>query len=72
MDHFEIGEIEVLNDISISPFNFANMSSKNIANPAASNATLTSFENTVQIKLNVNKGICDIPNKIHLNNNRSM
>ena len=33
-DHLEISEIEVLVDIFVSPFNFANMSSKYIANLA--------------------------------------
>ena len=37
--HFEICEIWVFVDISISPFNFANMWSKYIMNPAASNVT---------------------------------
>ena len=36
-------------NISISPFNFANMLSKYIANQAASNVTLTRCANTVQI-----------------------
>ena len=49
MDHFEIGEIEVFVDISVSPFNFACMSSKNIANLAASNATLTRCAITVYL-----------------------
>ena len=31
MDHFEIGKIQVTVDIFLSPFNFANMSSKYIA-----------------------------------------
>ena len=39
MDHFEIGKIEAFFDISVSPFNFANISSKYIANLAASNVT---------------------------------
>ena len=46
-DHFEIGEIYVFVDISVSPFNFVNMSSKYIANLAASNVTLTRCGNTV-------------------------
>ena len=37
LNHFEIGEIEVFGNISVSPFNFANISSKHIANLAASN-----------------------------------
>ena len=48
LDHFEICEIYVFVDISVSPFIFANMSSKYIANLAASNVTLTRHENTVQ------------------------
>ena len=47
LNHFEIGEIEVFVDISVSPFNFANMSSKDIANLAASNVILTHCANTV-------------------------
>ena len=38
--HLKIGEIWVFVDISISPFNFANMSSKYITNLSASNVAL--------------------------------
>ena len=41
MDHFEIGKIEVFIDISLSPFNFANMWRKQMANLAASRVTQT-------------------------------
>ena len=47
LDHFEIGEIDVFVDISVSSFNFANMKSKNIVNLAAISVTLTSCSNTV-------------------------
>ena len=47
LDNFEMGEIEVFVDISESPFNFANMSSKNIENLSASKVTLTRYANTV-------------------------
>ena len=43
---FDDFEIWVFVDISVSPFNFANMSS-NIKNLAASNVTLTRRTNTV-------------------------
>ena len=44
---FKIGKIWVFVDIFISPFNFANMSSKYITNLAASNVTLMHYANTV-------------------------
>ena len=46
LDHFEIGEIEVFVDISVTPFYFANMSKK-IANLAACNVTMTRCAITV-------------------------
>ena len=50
LDYLEIGEIDVFVDISISPCNFANMSSNYIANLAASNVALTRCANTVNIR----------------------
>ena len=39
LDHLKIGEIEEFVDISVSPLNFAKMSSKYIENLVASNVT---------------------------------
>ena len=47
MGYFEIGETEVFVDISVSPFNCANMSSKYIANLTASNVTLKRCASTM-------------------------
>ena len=52
LDHFKIREFIVFAAISLSPFNFVNISSKKFANLAASNVTLTSCANTVQAKMN--------------------
>ena len=41
LNHFEIGDIYVFVDISLSPFNFASVSSKYMANLVASDVTLT-------------------------------
>ena len=49
LDHFEIGEIKVFVDISVSLFNF-DMTSKYIAIRAASDVTLTPCANTVYIR----------------------
>ena len=44
---FQNRQIEIFVNISVSPFNFANMSSKYIANLAASNVTMTRCARTV-------------------------
>ena len=43
----EIGYIEVFNNISVSPFNFANMPSKYISNLVASGVAIKRWANTV-------------------------
>ena len=47
LDHCKIDEIKEFIDIYVSPFHFTNMSSKYIANLAASDVTLTHCANTV-------------------------
>ena len=47
-DHLEIGEILLFVYISLSPYNFANVWSKYVANLAASRVTLTRPANSVK------------------------
>ena len=50
LDNFEISKIEVFGNISVAPFNFVNISIKNIVKLAASNVALTRCAYTITRK----------------------